>query len=153
MARTAPRVVFTGMEAVRRDWTELARDVQRELYARLFADRPVAEYLREVVAELRAGELDERLVYRKSLRKAPEAYTATTPPHVAAARKMAGKTRGRVAYVITTAGPEPAADRRHPIDHEHYVEQQLRPVAEPVLALLGLDFDDISGSKKQLSLF
>ena len=93
------------------------------------------------------------LVYRRSLRKAPEAYTATTPPHVAAARKMAGKRSGRVAYVITTDGPEPADDRRHPIDHEHYVERQLRAVAEPVLALLGQDFDDVSGSRKQLSLF
>jgi len=25
------RIVFTGMEAVRGDWTELAKDVQREL--------------------------------------------------------------------------------------------------------------------------
>ena len=33
------RVIFTGMEAVRRDWTALAKEVQRELYARLFADR------------------------------------------------------------------------------------------------------------------
>jgi len=147
------QVVFTGMEAVRGDWTDLARDVQRELYARLFTDRPVLEYLREVVADLRKGRFDDRLVYRKSLRKAPEAYTATTPPHVAAARKMEGKRRGRVAYVITTSGPEPADDRRHPIDHEHYVERQLRPVAEPVLALLGHDFADASGSKKQLSLF
>ena len=147
------RVLFTGMEAVRGDWTDLARGVQRELYTRLFADQPVLEYLREVVADLRRGCFDDRLVYRKSLRKAPEAYTATTPPHVAAARKMAGKTRGRVAYVITTDGPEPADDRRHPIDHEHYVERQLRAVAEPVLALLGQDFDDVSGSRKQLSLF
>jgi len=147
-------VVFTGMEAVRGDWTDLARDVQRELYARLFTDRPVLEYLREVVADLRKGCLDDRLVYRKSLRKAPEAYTTTTPPHVAAARKMEGKwRRGRVAYLITTGGPEPADDRRHPIDHEHYVEKQLRPVAEPVLALLGQDFADVSGSRKQLSLF
>jgi DNA polymerase-2 len=147
------RVVFTGMEAVRGDWTDLARDVQRELYLRLFTDRPVLDYLREVVAGLRGGRFDDRLVYRKSLRKAPEAYTATTPPHVAAARKMAGRSRGRVAYVITTDGPEPAEDRRHPLDHEHYVEKQVRPVAEPVLALLGEDFADVSGARRQLSLF
>jgi DNA polymerase-2 len=148
-----PRVVFTGMEAVRGDWTELARQVQRELYTRLFADEPVGGYVREVIARLRQGLLDEQLVYRKSLRKPPAAYTATTPPHVAAARKMAGKTRGRVAYVITTSGPEPADERQHPIDHEHYVERQLRAVAEPVLALLGQDFDDVSGARRQLRLF
>jgi DNA polymerase-2 len=66
---------------------------------------------------------------------------------------MEGKRRGKVAYVITTLGPEPADDRRHPIDHEHYVERQLRPVAEPVLALLGQDFVDASGARRQLSLF
>jgi DNA polymerase-2 len=43
--------------------------------------------------------------------------------------------------------------QRSPIDHEHYVEKQVRPVAEPVLALLGLDFDRIVGSAGQLSLF
>ena len=117
------------------------------------AGRPVLEYLREVVADLRKGRYDDRLVYRKSLRKPPEAYTATTPPHVAAARKQAGKRGGRVAYVITTDGPEPADDQRHPLDHEHYVEKQVGAVAEPVLALLGQDFADASGSRKQLSLF
>ncbi len=147
------RVVFTGMEAVRGDWTELAKEVQRELYARLFGDRPVLEYLREVIAELRDGRHDELLVYRKSLRKSPEAYTATTPPHVAAARKIPGKTRGRVAYVVTRGGPEPAEDRRHPIDYEHYIDRQLRAVAEPVLLLLGQGWADASGSRKQLSLF
>jgi len=147
------QVVFTGMEAVRGDWTDLAREVQRELYARLFHEQPVEEYLRQVVSELRAGAHDARLVYRKSLRKPPEEYTATTPPHVAAARKIPGKRRGRVAYVITTGGPEPADDRRHPIDHAHYVEKQLRPVAEPVMALLGLDFGKLAGTDRQLSLF
>jgi DNA polymerase-2 len=149
----APRVVFTGMEAVRGDWTELAKSVQRELYARLFADRPVEDYLRQVVADVRAGRGDAELVYRKSLRKEPSAYTATTPPHVAAARKMAERTRGRVAYVVTTAGPEPAAERRHPIDYEHYVDKQVRPVAEPVLSLLGLDFARVVGDDRQLTLF
>ncbi len=147
------RVVFTGMEAVRGDWTELAKEVQRELYGRLFGDQPVEDYLRQVVADVRAGRLDEELVYRKSLRKDPSAYTATTPPHVVAARQIAGKTRGRVAYVVTVAGPEPAADRRHPLDYEHYVEKQVRAVAEPVLTLLGLEFARVVGDDRQLSLF
>jgi DNA polymerase-2 len=149
----APKVVFTGMEAVRGDWTELAKEVQRQLYSRLFTDKPLEDYLREVVADVRAGRRDEALVYRKSLRKDPSAYTATTPPHVAAARLIAGKTRGRVAYVVTVAGPEPAADRRHPLDYEHYVEKQVRAVAEPVLAILGLDFARVVGDDRQLSLF
>ncbi len=38
-------------------------------------------------SSVRAGALDDTLVYRKNLRKGAEEYTATTPPHVAAARK------------------------------------------------------------------
>jgi DNA polymerase II len=146
------QVVFTGMEAVRSDWTELAKEVQRELYARLFADQPVQEYLREVVARVRAGQLDDRLVYHKVLRKAPEAYTSTTPPHVAVARRI-GVRRGRVSYVITTAGPHPATEAHGGLDYEHYLDKQVRAVAEPVLALLGLDPDHVLGTGAQLRLF
>jgi DNA polymerase-2 len=147
-----PQVEFTGMEAVRSDWTDLARRVQRDLYERLFADRPVDDYLREVVSDLRAGRHDDLLVYRKALRKEVDAYTAATPPHVAAARKMKGPPGRVVAYVVTREGPEPAAERSAPIDHEHYVQKQVRPVAEPVLALLGLEFDRVIGDDTQLRL-
>jgi len=147
------RLVFTGMEAVRSDWTELAKEVQRELYARLFADQPIGPYLRDVVARMRAGELDERLVYRKALRKRPEAYTANTPPHVAVARTLGQRERGRIAYVITTAGPEPAGAAHASLDYAHYLDKQVGAVAEPVLTLLGLDLDEILGTARQLRLF
>jgi DNA polymerase II len=147
-----PRVVFTGMESVRSDWTELAKEVQGELYARLFSDRPVEDYLRGVVARLWAGQLDDRLVYRKVLRKAPEAYTTTTPPHVAVARQL-GRRRGRIAYVVTTAGPQPAGLAQAPLDYEHYADKQVGAVAEPVLALLGLELDRVMGGGRQRRLF
>ena len=146
-------VVFTGMEVVRRDWTDLAKEVQREIYARLFSDRPVDAYLRRVVDDLRSGRLDAMLVYRKALRKDLGEYTATTPPHVAAARKMSDGPGRLVSYIVTTMGPEPASERRSPIHHEHYVQKQVRPVAEPVLSLLGLDFDGVVGDDTQLALF
>jgi DNA polymerase-2 len=152
-AKPEPRVVFTGMEVVRRDWTKLAKSVQRELYARLFADEPFDEYLAAIVARVRAGELDDQLVYRKGLRKKLSSYTASTPPHVAAARKMKGRPGSIIEYVITTNGPEPAAERSSGIDREHYVQKQVRAVAEPVLAELGLDFDVVVGDDRQLELF
>ena len=145
-------VDFVGMEAVRRDWTELAKAVQRELYARLFAEQPVAGYLEEVAAALRRGDLDDQLIYRKGLRKRAADYTASTPPHVVAARKSSSADRV-VAYVMTTAGPEPLDALRNAPDREHYLDKQIRPVAEPVLAALGIDFDQAVGDDRQLSLF
>ena len=145
-------VDFVGMEVVRRDWTDLAKDVQRELYARLFAGDPVDDYLAGVTTALRGGELDDKLVYRKGLRKRAAEYTANTPPHVAAARKSSESNRV-VAYVVTTDGPEPVDALRHEPDREHYLDKQVRAVAEPVLAVLGLKFDRVVGDDKQLPLF
>jgi len=144
-------VEFVGMEVVRSDWTALAKQVQRELYQRLFTDQPVEIYLADIVKTVRDGALDKLLVYRKSLRKGAETYTATTPPHVAAARKSRTPVRGRkvIEYVMTTGGPEPLDNIQHPPDREHYVTKQIRPVAEPVLATLGLDFDTVVGDGRQ----
>ncbi|MBP7146998.1 MAG: DNA polymerase II [Acidobacteria bacterium] len=147
------RVVFTGLEVVRRDWTDLAKSVQKELYRRLFAEQPVQEYLRDTVADLRAGRLNDLLVYRKALRKGVDEYTAATPPHVAAARKLGGALPRVIAYVVTVAGPEPATALTSPVDYEHYVDKQVRAVAEPVLAILHLDFDKVIGDDRQLDLF
>jgi len=90
------------MEVVRRDWTALAKQVQRELYKRLFAGRAVDSYLAEIVRQVRSGELDDALVYRKNLRKDADDYTASTPPHVAAARKSTQPQGRLISYVMTT---------------------------------------------------
>jgi DNA polymerase-2 len=146
-------VEFIGMEVVRRDWTDLAKQVQRELYQRLFTDQAVDAYLSEVVRQVRNGDLDETLVYRKNLRKEAEQYTATTPPHVVAARKSLQPVGRLVSYLVTTAGPEPMDNLRHPIDREHYVLKQVKPVAEPVLETLGLDFEQVIGDGRQIDMY
>jgi DNA polymerase-2 len=148
----APEVEFIGMEVVRRDWTALAKQVQRELYQRLFTDQSVDAYLAEVVRKVRNGDLDADLVYRKNLRKDTDEYTATTPPHVAAARKSTQPPGRLISYVMTTAGAEPLDNVRHPLDREHYVLKQVRPVAEPVLETLGLNFERVIGDSRQLDL-
>lgn len=149
----ADALEFVGMEVVRRDWTELAKNVQRELYRRLFSGAPVDEYLRDVVNDLQSGALDGQLVYRKGLRKPLASYTANTPPHVAAARKSAHRSGRVVAYLMTRAGPEPLDALTAAPDRAHYLERQIRPVAEPVLLTLGLSFDAVIGNATQLRLF
>jgi DNA polymerase-2 len=145
-------IEFVGMEVVRRDWTALAKQVQREIYQRLFTDQSVDAYLADVVMKVRNGDLDGALVYRKNLRKGADEYTATTPPHVAAARKSTQPPGRLISYVMTTAGAEPLDNVRHPLDREHYVLKQVKPVAEPVLATLGLDFERVIGDSRQFDL-
>ena len=41
-----------------------------------------------------------------------------------------------------------------PPDYDHYVTQQLKPIADAILRFLGgRDFDDTIGARRQLSLF
>lgn len=150
------KTVFVGMEVVRRDWTEVSKIFQRGLFQRLFhgvGPEEVLAYARDFVRDLKEGRHDEHLVYRKALRKGLDEYTATTPPHVKAARLVEGPVDGLVEYVMTVSGPQPASARTAPVDHTHYVEKQLRPIAEQVLPHLGLSFDEALGEARQMKLF
>ena len=56
-----------------------------------------------------------------------------------------------VHYVITNMGPEPVQQRQYPIDYSHYLNSQLAPVADAMLAFLGTSFERITDP--QLWLF
>jgi DNA polymerase-2 len=149
---------LVGLEAVRRDWSAVARRFQRELLQLVFHDQAVDDFIRAFVADLREGRFDGELAYRKAIRKPLDAYTKTTPPHVKAARKQAGGPGRIVTYVVTAAGPEAAGETTAPPDYDHYVTQQLRPIADALLHFLGApDFDTIAGihrpEGRQLGLF
>lgn len=146
-------IVIKGLEAVRTDWTPLAREVQRELVRRICTDAPWEEWLRAVRVDLLAGRLDDKLVYRKRLRRDLDAYAATgagAPAHVRAARQQ-GTSGREVSYVMTVAGPEPVEGRTAPLDYAHYLEKQLAAAVDSLLPLLGTSFDRVAGA--QLRLF
>ncbi len=144
------KLVIKGLEAIRTDWTPLARSFQKELLRRVFADEPYAAWIRELSGRLFAGALDDELVYRKRLRRDVDAYARSVPPHVAAARQLE-RAPDVIEYVITTQGPQPLGRVRAPLDYHHYLEKQLAPAAAVVLPLLGDDFMRHGG--RQLSLF
>jgi DNA polymerase-2 len=149
-------VVLKGLEAVRTDWTPLAREAQAELVRRVFADEPWQAWLLGLRRDVLAGVLDGKLAYRKRLRREAGEYLSA-PPHVQAARLAAeaaaegAGTATEVEYVMTTRGPEPLAARQAPLDHAHYLERQLGPAVDVVLRLLGTSFEREAGA--QLSLF
>jgi DNA polymerase-2 len=149
-------LTIVGLESVRRDWPAVAGRLQRGLLERVFADRDAMPYAQEIVNAVRAGELDEELVYAKRVRKdSLESYTATTPPHVQAARKAGPGAGPVIRYLMTTEGPEPVLPGRPlpaGIDHAHYVEKVLRPVADAILEVRGQSFDEAVGNPRQLNL-
>ena len=158
----AQRMVFKGLETVRTDWTPLAQQFQQELYLRIFRHQPYRDYILETIAKLMSGELDDRLIYRKRLRRPLAEYQRNVPPHVRAARladeqnvrlgrPQQYQQRGSIQYVWTTSGPEPVDYQLSPLDYEHYLSKQLQPVAEGILPFVDDDFATIVTG--QLGLF
>ncbi|MGL4207212.1 MAG: DNA polymerase II [Aeromonadaceae bacterium] len=156
------QLIFKGLETVRSDWTELAKQFQQGLYQRIFHDEDPGPFIAETLRQTRAGERDAQLVYHKRLRRRLADYEKSQPPHVKAARladealARQGRPpryqhRGRISYVITTQGPEPVDWHSHPLDYEHYVQKQLRPIADGILPFIGRHFDE--WADEQLSLF
>ena len=145
-----PRVVVKGLEAVRTDWTPLARTFQRELLRRVFHDEPFEMWMRDLRRRLFAGELDEQLVYTKRLRRDARDYVRNVPPHVKAALMQERPGRS-VSYLWTVRGPQPLDKRSAPIDYHHYAERQLAPAADALLQCLGTSFERVAG--QQLELF
>ncbi len=147
-------LVFTGLEFVRRDWTELAKKFQEELFWRIFRKQEVAAFVKDFVKDVRAGKHDGLLVYRKAIRKELEDYTKTTPPHVKAARKAGGSVEHNlVEYVMTVDGPESLTERRHKIDYDHYIDKQVKPIADSILVFFKTSFEDVLKASTQKTLF
>jgi DNA polymerase-2 len=54
---------------------------------------------------------------------------------------------------MTLKGPEPLGEETSAPDYAHYIEHQLRPVADAILRFRESDFDTAIGAQRQLSLF
>jgi len=146
-------VEFVGMEVVRSDWTALAKQVQRELYQRLFTDQPVDVYLSDIVKAVRDGAWTTCSCIARACAKARQ---PTPPPrhHTSSPRASHRRPRARGSagsHRVRADHGRPRADRQYSTSARSraLVRKQVRPVAEPVLATLGLDFDSVIGDGRQ----
>lgn len=157
-------MVFKGLENVRTDWTQLAKEFQSELYRKIFAGEDYLDFVRTTNDEVLAGKRDMELIYRKRLRRHLHEYQKNVPPHVQAARKyvqLTGESLRRgdwISYLLTINGPEPVGQyevdmalRQSPIDYQHYIDKQLTPVADSILHFLNESLTQLVD--QQLSLF
>ena len=143
---------FIGLEFVRRDWTEAARKFQYDLHWKIFHNENPSVFIKGFVDKLKKGKYDDLLIYRKGIRKSVDSYTKTTPPHIKAARKAGIEKVGIIEYYMTVDGPEAVGFQKSKIDYDHYVDKQIKPLAEAVLTFFELTFDDVLKASKQVSL-
>ena len=165
--KAASTLVFKGLESVRTDWTQLAKDFQKNIYWKifnpeLFDKQDIVNYIKETVAKTLNGEFDDKLIYRKRIRRKLHDYVKNVPPHIKAARladeinTKQGKTlryqnRGWIEYYITVNGPQVVEHLSAPLDYQFYIDRQLCAVADAILPFIGSSFTEIT--EAQLGLF
>ncbi len=157
----------TGMEYVRRDWSEIARETQLEVLRKVLAEGDVEgalEYVRKVIENLREGKAPlEKLVIYTEIQKELHEYEQTGP-HVVAATKLkrAGyhvKPGTIVGYIIRK-GAGSVSERAEPVelfkgeyDEEYYIERQVLPAVLPIFESLGYRETDLLKPRGQKTLF
>ena len=142
-------LIIKGMEAVRSDWTALAREVQKEVLRKILTgaeQHEIRTYLSQIIQRIQDPEGIELLVIKKRLSKSASQYRGNLPPHVRAAllaeKKYPRKASPRrIQYLMTRTGPEPFFGRQetpHP-DISWYVEKQMLPVLQSINAAVPYD--------------
>ncbi len=152
---------YKGLETVRTDWTELAREFQQNLYQRVFNGEEYDDYIRLTIDQLLAGDFDQKLVYRKRLRKKLSEYQRNIPPHAQAAIKAETEFKQKglpqlyhnkswIEYVITQSGAETLECQHAKLDYDHYIEKQLTPIADTILTVIGSSMDAVIRQQQDL---
>jgi DNA polymerase, archaea type len=157
-----------GLEAVRGDWSNLARDVQNSVLRMVLEDASpdrAASYVRELTSDLKSKSLAlSAFVIWKTLTKPIGDYEVNAP-HVEVAKKMAKDgwsvtTGDKVGFVITKK-PGKLYQKAEPhyrvstdeIDYDYYVHNQVVPAAARILEVLGVGEDQlVAGPKSQVRL-
>jgi DNA polymerase-2 len=148
-------IEFKGLETVRSDWTELAKNFQKELFRRFFSEEDLVEWIKDFVEDLKKGRYDDQIIYKKRIKRGKDKYVKTSPPHIKAARKLDPEGKmdlNEVSYIMTASGPTPVGMDGGAVDYQHYIDKQIKPIADGVLFANGDDFDSIIEGR-QLDLF
>lgn len=152
------RLDTVGLEAVRGDWANIAKNIQEKVLEIVLKDlsvRRAVEYVRNYINNLREKKVPfGDLIIWKTLTKPLEEYEVRAP-HVEAARilQKMGWTLSvgdKIGYVITS-GSGRLYERAKPyvlasydeIDIEYYITNQIIPAALRILSLFGIRENDL----------
>ena len=156
--RTDDQIDVVGLEAVRGDWSNLARDVQNTVLKMVLEDANPSRatvYMQDLTKNLKSKSLPlASFIIWKTLTKPVEAYEVNAP-HVEAAKKMANDgwpvTAGDKVGFIITKRPGKLFQKAEPhykvttddVDYDYYVRNQIIPAAARILEILGVSEDQL----------
>src|SRR5207245_8538365 len=156
--RTDGQIDVIGLEAVRGDWSNLARDVQNTVLRMVLEDASAtraAGYVQDLTRNLKSKKLPlSSFIVGKTLTNPVEAYEVNAP-HVEVAKKMAKDgwpvTAGdKVGFVITKRSGK-LFQKAEPhykvtveeVDYDYYVGNQIVPAAARILEILAVSEEQL----------
>jgi DNA polymerase I len=168
--RTDGQIDVVGLEAVRGDWSNLAREVQSTVLKMVLEDANPSRataYVQDLTRNLKSKNLPlSSYIIWKTLTKPVERYEVNAP-HVEAAKKMAKDgwpvTAGDKVGFILTKRTGKLFQKAEPhykvtvedVDYDYYVRNQIVPAAERIVEILGVSEDQllaVLGSQDSLSV-
>jgi DNA polymerase I/DNA polymerase-2 len=153
-------LTIRGLEKVRRDWSNVAKNTQEKVLEFILKKRDVegaVKYTQSIIKELKNGKIPLKdLTIYEQLAKPLSEYKVIGP-HVAAARKIKERGRpigeGMIIMFVITKGKGSISERAEPIedvnikdiDEEYYITHQIVPAALRVLTVLGVTEERLLG--------
>lgn len=158
-----------GFETVRRDWCQLARELQSEILQKILQEgneESATKLLKKKVDELKKRKIDLKKLLIKTQLKKPINEYLSEGPHVVAAKKMRQNglpiSQGMLIeyYVAETAGNSkrvgdkvklPNEEGKYEIDY--YLNNQILPAVENIFEVFSVKVQEIFEGEKQETLF
>ena len=163
------RLKIRGFETVRRNWCNLARNMQNKIIRYILEDggpQKALEYLEKIIKKLKDREIEkEDLIIRTQLKKPLSEYKAISP-HVIAARKMQEIEKpisqgGLIEYYVAEI-PEKKKklvrervklpDEPGKYDIDYYLNRQILSAVENIFQIFDINIKEIIEGKKQTTL-
>jgi len=160
-------IKITGFETVRRNWSPVAKKVQKEIINIILKENNVdkaLKYVKKIIEELRKNKVDvEDVVIRTQLQKDIRDYVQIGP-HVAVAKRMKAKGLsvgpGSMIKYVVIKGNGMIRDRSRTVDElkdekydsDYYINNQVVPAVEGIFSVFGYKKSDIISEKDQSEL-
>ncbi|MGY4884516.1 MAG: DNA polymerase domain-containing protein [Nanobdellota archaeon] len=163
------KIKIRGFETVRRDWCDLAREVQNRVIKLVLEkgnEKEAMDYVKEIVKKLKERKIDkEELIIRTQLKKSISEYKAISP-HVIAAKKMrehsiAVDEGNLIEYYIAETNDKNCKLVREKVklpneegeyNIEYYLDRQILPAVENIFQVFNVDVKDLINKKNQKKL-
>jgi len=163
------KMKIRGFETVRRDWCDLARELQSKVLELILSEgneKSALELIKKTIKDLRERKITrEQIRVRTQLKKPLSEYKSITP-HVIAAQKM--KEKGipldigmTLEYFIAETREKKSLvrekvklmDEKGEYNIDYYLNNQLLPAVENILQVFNINVQDLVQGSKQTKLF